>query len=241
MQRDSYAVTAEFYDVLQAEQDEVRVRELYGEDVERARVGVLDVGAGTGRVALMGLMESQVPVHAIEPNLSMRSSLMTRLATLPRNERARITVHPRTLGEAALHGVADVAICHNTVACLEPASRRALWPALAEALVPGGVLVIQLPPALVPPRRIKRVLPTQRVGQHEYGGHVVMSPAINRIRTRFHYWVRSEEGVVREHDEAFWMWPSSRDQLIVELEGSGFVALPERADPAVLALELRQR
>ncbi|MFD5721734.1 methyltransferase [Streptomyces sp. NPDC127036] len=241
MQRDSYAVTAEFYDVLQAEQDAVRVRELYGEDVQRARVGVLDVGAGTGRVALMGLMESQVPVHAIEPNLSMRSSLMTRLATLPRNQRARITVHPRTLGEAALHGVADVAICHNTVACLDPASRRALWPALAEALVPEGVLVIQLPPSLVPPRRIKRVLPTQRVGQHEYGGHVVMSPAVNRIRTRFHYWVRSEEGVVREHDEAFWMWPSSRHQLIVELEGSGFVALPERADPAVLALELRQR
>ncbi|WP_328580745.1 hypothetical protein [Streptomyces sp. NBC_00370] len=96
----------------------------------------------------------------------MRSSLMTRLAALPGDRRARVTVHPHTLDEAALHGVSDVAICHNAVACMNPTTRRALWPALAAALVPGGVLLVRLPPAVVPPRRIKRLLPTRRVGQH---------------------------------------------------------------------------
>lgn len=116
-------------------------------------LGVLDVGAGTGCVTLMSLAASGAPVHAVEPARAMRSSLMTRLAALPGDR-------------AALHGVSDVAVCHNAVACMTPAARRALWPALAEALVPGGVLLVQLPPAVVPPRRIKRVLPTRRVGQH---------------------------------------------------------------------------
>ncbi|WP_052457458.1 class I SAM-dependent methyltransferase [Streptomyces sp. AcH 505] len=129
-------------------------------------LGVLDVGAGTGCVTFMSLAASGAPVHAVGPARAMRSSLMTRLAALPGNRRARVTVHPHTLDEAALRRVSDVAVCHNAVACMNPAARRALWPALAEALVPGGVLLVQLPPAVVPPRRIKRVLPTRRVGQH---------------------------------------------------------------------------
>lgn len=76
-QQDAYAISAEFYDLLQAERDESRVRAFYRADVGRARVGVLDVGAGTGRVTLMSLFESWVPVHAVEPARSMRIPLMT--------------------------------------------------------------------------------------------------------------------------------------------------------------------
>lgn len=91
---DAYAISAEFYDVLQGERDAARVRRFYGRDVGSARVGVLDVGAGTGRVTVMSLMESQVPVHAVEPAHSMRCPLMTRLAALPAELRMRVTVHP---------------------------------------------------------------------------------------------------------------------------------------------------
>lgn len=232
---DAYAISAEFYDVLQGERDAARVRRFYGRDVGSARVGVLDVGAGTGRVTVMSLMESQVPVHAVEPAHSMRCPLMTRLAALPAELRMRVTVHPHTLDEAALHAVADVAVCHNTIACLPPASRRALWPAVAKALVPGGVLLLQLPPARLPRHETTYVLPPQWVGRHEYGGRRVETADADRIRTRFDYWVRGEEGVLREHSETFWLWPASRAQVIAELEQCGFAALPERADPAVLA------
>ncbi|KOG75909.1 hypothetical protein ADK77_00180 [Streptomyces antibioticus] len=236
---DSYAVTAEFYDVLQAGEDETRVRHLYGREVAKARVGVLDIGAGTGRVTLMSVAESQVDVHAVEPARAMRTSLMTRLAALPARQRERVTVHPHALEEAALYAVADVAVCHNTVACLSPSARHALWPAIGAALVPGGSLFLQLPPARLPARNVLRVLPQQRIGEHAYGGRMVMSTAGNRIRTRVDYWVRGVEGVLREHSETFWMWPASRSQVIDDLERHGFVPLPGHDDPAVLAVTLR--
>ncbi|WP_411153273.1 class I SAM-dependent methyltransferase [Streptomyces sp. A30] len=237
MQPDDYAVSAEFYDVLQARQDEIRVHHLYGRDAGRARLGVLDIGAGTGRVTMMSLMESRVGVHAVEPARAMRAPLMTRLASLPTELRERVTVHPQTLEEAALHGVADVAICHNTIACLAPAARQALWPAVARALVPGGSLLLQLPPARLPDKDIMRVFPRQRVGRHEYGGHMLMSADGDRIRTRFDYWVRGSGNALREHIESFWMWPATLAELIGDLEKHGFAPL-RRDDPALLAMTL---
>ncbi|WP_399894351.1 class I SAM-dependent methyltransferase [Streptomyces sp. BBFR51] len=233
---DDYAVTAEFYDVLQAEQDEARVRHLYGRAAAGARVGVLDIGAGTGRVTMMSLRESRVGVHAVEPSRAMRAPFMTRLAALPRGLRERVTVHPHCLGETGLRGVADVAICHNTVACLAPDARQALWPAIARALVPGGSLLFQLPPDRLPRTDVVRVFPRQRIGQHEYGGHMVMSAVEGRIRTRCHYWVRGAEGLLREHTETFWMWPATRAEMLEDLTRHGFTPLPSRDDPAVLAM-----
>ncbi|MEV8427129.1 class I SAM-dependent methyltransferase [Streptomyces sp. HUAS 31] len=236
--RDAYEVSAEFYDILQADRDRARVHRFYARDVRTARGGVLDVGAGTGRVTLMSLAESRVPVHAVEPTRSMRSLLMTRLAALPADMRTRVTVHPQGLGEAGLREVADVAICHNTIGCLPPDARRALWPAVAGALVPGGVLLVHLPPDRLPRDEVTHVLPAQKVGQHVYGGRMVMSADADRIRTRFDYWVGGARGVLREYTETFWMWPASRTEVIAELAGSGFVPLPRRADPAVLAVRL---
>ncbi|MFD8565481.1 class I SAM-dependent methyltransferase [Streptomyces sp. NPDC059639] len=235
---DDYTVSAEFYDVLQAQQDALRVHRLYGADVRRARTGVLDVGAGTGRVTLMSLRESAVGVHAVEPARAMRTSLMTRLASLPAESRARVTVHPHPLDQADLYRVADVAVCHNTVACLPPAVRRTLWPAIARALVPGGSLHLQLPPDRLPDAPVVRLFPGQRVGGHEYGGRMVMSAEGPRIRTRFDYWVCAGSRVLREHTETFWMWPASRGALLGELRPHGFVPLPDRADTSVLALAL---
>lgn len=155
----SYAVSAEFYDVLQADQDAECVRRLYGEDVEDARLGVLDVGAGTGRVTLMSLLGSRVCVHAVEPARSMRAPLMTRLTSLPAAMRERVTVHPRPLDETGLDEVADVAICHNMIACVPPASRDRLWPAVADALVPGGTFLLQLPRPTCPRVRARMSSP----------------------------------------------------------------------------------
>lgn len=236
---ESYAVTAEFYDILQAEEDAVRVRRLYGHAVAQARLGVLDVGAGTGRVTLMSLGESRAGVHAVEPARAMRAALMTRLAILPAAWRKRVTVHPHTLDQASLNAVADVAVCHNTIACLPPAERRALWPAIAAALAPGGSLLLQLPPARVPARSMLRPLPEQQLGEHTYGGHILMSGAGDRIRTRVDYWVRGAEGVLREHAETFWMWPATRSRLVDDLARHGFVPMPGHVEPEVLAVTLR--
>ncbi|MEU5893305.1 class I SAM-dependent methyltransferase [Streptomyces sp. NPDC047461] len=233
---EAYAVSAEFYDVLQGEADAAHVRDLYGEAVANARVGVLDIGAGTGRVTLLGVAGADVGVHAVEPARSMRAALMTRIASLPADVRERVTVHPCTLPETGLRGVADVAVCHNTLACLDPSSRRRLYPAVAEALCPGGVFLLQLPPARLPRVRTVHPLPAQTLGRHEYGGRMVLSADAGRIRTRFDYWVQDVTGVLREHTETFWMWPASRDDIVAELAEHGFTPVPDAGDPAVLTV-----
>lgn len=238
---DSYAVTAEFYDILQADEDEARVRRLYGGAVAGARSGVLDIGAGTGRVTMVALTDSRADVHAVEPARPMRTSLLTRLASLPAEQRSRVTVHPHPLDEAPLHAVADVAVCHNMVGCLPPAVRETLWPAIGTALLPGGSLLLHLPPARLPVRTVVRLLADKRVGEHTYGGRMTMSAAGYRIRTRVDYWVRAAETVLREHSETFWMWPATRSRLIAELAPHGFVPLPGHEDPELLAVTLRSR
>ncbi|MCQ4214090.1 class I SAM-dependent methyltransferase [Streptomyces longispororuber] len=238
---DSYAVTAEFYDILQADEDEARVRRLYGREIAGARSGVLDIGAGTGRVTMLALADSWADVHAVEPARAMRTSLLTRLATLPAEQRDRVTVHPHPLDETALHAVADVAVCHNMIGCLPPAVRGRLWSAISRALTPGGSLFVQLPPARLPVRTVVRLLTDKRVGAHVYGGRMTMSAAGYRIRTRADYWVRTADDMLREHTETFWMWPATRARLVGELAPHGFVPLPGRADSELLAVALRGR
>ncbi|MEU1231397.1 class I SAM-dependent methyltransferase [Streptomyces sp. NPDC005828] len=237
---DSYAVTAEFYDILQADADEARVRRLYGREIARARSGVLDIGAGTGRVTMLALADSRAGVHAVEPARAMRTSLLTRLAALPREQRDRVTVHPLPLDEAALHAVADVAVCHNVVGCLPPAVRERLWPAIGRALTPGGALFVQLPPARLPARTVVRLLADKRVGEHVYGGRMTLSAAGYRIRARADYWVKGAGGVLREHTETFWMWPATRERLLGELAPHGFAPLPGHEDSELLAVTLRR-
>ncbi|MGY4923685.1 class I SAM-dependent methyltransferase [Streptomyces sp. 900105755] len=238
---DSYAVTAEFYDILQAGADEARVRRLYARQIADARTGVLDVGAGTGRVTILALADSWADVHAVEPARAMRTSLLTRLAALPPEQRDRVTVHPHPLDETALEAVADVAVCHNMVGCLPPGVREKLWPALSRALAPGGSLLVQLPPARLPARTVVRLLADKRVGAHVYGGRMTMSADGYRIRTRADYWVRDAEVVLREHTETFWMWPATRAQLTRELAARGFAPLPGYEASELLAVTLRGR
>ncbi|SHI74676.1 hypothetical protein SAMN05444521_8422 [Streptomyces sp. 3214.6] len=70
---------------------------------------------------------------------------------------------------------------------------------------------------------------------------MVLSAEGDRIRTRFDYWVRENGLLLREHTETFWMWPTSRTEMIKDLEAHGFVPQPTWEDPAVLAMTLGPR
>ncbi|AUG75369.1 hypothetical protein CFP65_0402 [Kitasatospora sp. MMS16-BH015] len=217
-----YTVSAEFYDILQAETDRHLAEQRFTEAAVRARHAILDVGAGTGIVTEVLLRASSVPVHAVEPAPAMRAALLSRLAHLGADRRARVTVHTEPVSTAGLAAVADLAVASNMIACLEPATRRATWKALAAALMPGGLLLFDPPPAALPAgaETVGRLGPV-RVGPDLYSAEVTRRPDRGILRTVFTYRVEREQEVLREAQEAFDMWPTPPGQLAEELQAHG--------------------
>ncbi|SEK47585.1 class I SAM-dependent methyltransferase [Streptacidiphilus jiangxiensis] len=218
----SYAVSAEFYDILQAETDRRLAQRRFAEAAAQARHGVLDVGAGSGVVTEVVLAASGLPVHAVEPAVAMRSALLSRLAHLGADQRARVTVHPEPLDAAGLSEVVDLAIASNVIACLEPATRRATWRAIAAALLPGGLLLFDPPPVRLPDgsRTTARLGPV-RVGPDLYSAEVTELPDRGILRAVFTYRVERHGRLQREEHECFDMWPAAPELLAGELRDAG--------------------
>ena len=216
-----YAVSAEFYDVLQAESDRRLSEHRFGEAAAESRVGVLDIGAGTGIVTEVLLTRSGAPVHAVEPAEAMRVALMARLARLPADQRARVSVHPCTLEAAGLEAMADLAVCPNMAGLVEPARRPALWHAVAAALVPGGVLLLEPPPAALPDAPTQRDLPPVRVGPEIFGARVVTRADQGRLEVTYTYRVERDGETVRRERERFTMWTATPETIETELRAAG--------------------
>ncbi|MGW4803291.1 class I SAM-dependent methyltransferase [Kitasatospora sp. NPDC004272] len=224
-----YAVSSEFYDLLQAEPDRRRAERWFAAAAGRARHGIVDFGAGTGIVTQVLLESSGVPVHAVEPAAAMRTVLMSRAAALGADRRARLTVHPGRAEEAGLDAVADLAVAANVVGCVEPAARRALWRAAARALVPGGVLLFDPPPVGVPDgvEDLAGLGPV-RMGVDSYRADVTRVPDRGVLRMVFEYRVERAGLPVRSVREEFPMWPAEAAALAAEAaqEGLEFVPAP---------------
>ncbi|MFE2347922.1 class I SAM-dependent methyltransferase [Kitasatospora cineracea] len=221
-QESDYAVSAEFYDLLQAEGDRWRARRWFAAAAGRARQGIVDFGAGTGLVTEVLLESSGVPVHAVEPAPAMRTVLMSRAAALGADRRARLTVHPGRAEEAGLVEVADLAVAANVVGCVEPAARRALWRAAAGALVPGGLLLFDPPPTELPSAAEDLpALGPVRLGTGSYRADVTRVPDRGVLRMVFDYRVEREGRTVRSAREAFSMWPLEPAALAAEVTEAG--------------------
>ncbi|CAN3985553.1 class I SAM-dependent methyltransferase [Kitasatospora purpeofusca] len=219
---DGYAVSAEFYDLLQAESDRRLAERRFADAADRARHAILDVGAGTGIVTEVLLRTSGVPVHAVEPASAMRAALLSRLAHLGADQRARITVHPEPLETAGLTEIADLAVASNVIASLDPATRRATWKAIAAALTPGGLLLFDPPPDRLPdePEPAIRLGPV-RVGPDIYSAEVTRLPHRGVLRTVFVYRVERQDEVLREERETFQVWPAPAERIADELDAAG--------------------
>lgn len=216
-----YAVSAEFYDILQSEHDRRQAERWFSSAAGSARIGILDVGAGTGVITEMLLDRSAAPIHAIEPNPAMRVALMTRVAGLSADRRARVSVYADTLDACHLEEIADLAICANMAGTLEPADRRALWRAVAAALTPDGVVLLDTPVATVPKSPHEESLPPVRVGPDIYTARCRSEADRGLLRLTYTYRVERDGRLVREEQETFTIWPATRMQLQAELCEAG--------------------
>ncbi|GJF31775.1 hypothetical protein KNE206_44750 [Kitasatospora sp. NE20-6] len=216
-----YGVSAEFYDLLQAEDDRRAAERRFTAAARAARTGVLDAGAGTGIVTETLVKAAAAPVHAVEPSPAMRIALLARLARLGADERARVTLYPETVGACGLREAVDLAVASNLVATLPPAERRATWRALAAALVPGGLLLFDPPPVGVPDGEESRELPPARLGTDVYAARLTRTPDRGTVAVRYDYRVERGGVVVREEHETFRLWPVEPAVLAEELAEAG--------------------
>jgi hypothetical protein len=208
-----YSVTAEFYDILQAESDRRLAERRFA-----AAAGV----AQAGIVTEVLLACSAAPVHAVEPATPMRVALLTRLAGLGADARARVTVHPCTLQGAGLKGEADLVVCANLAGVVEPAQRRELWRAAEQALVPGGLLLVDPPPSGVPDTPTRRELPPVRVGPDTYSAEVCTREDRGLLSVTYTYRVERAGRILRQEAEEFTMWPATAETVNEELREAGF-------------------
>ncbi|MGW7101913.1 class I SAM-dependent methyltransferase [Streptomyces sp. NPDC054838] len=230
---EAYAVSAEFYDVLHARAYHRHALALAA-PAAAARLGIVEVGAGTGLVTEVLIGASTVPVHAVEPSPAMRTVLLSRLHP-PAGGRAadRVTVHACSALELSPVGPADLAVCLRMVPCLPPAERRALWRVLAGLLVTGGLLFLDRPPSGLPGQPVRRGLGQVRLGIDTYHGMLTQCAEDGRIRYDYSYLVCRQGRVLRHARESFLLWPLPRQVLGRELAAAGFV-LEDDLAPDVL-------
>ncbi|WP_170323946.1 class I SAM-dependent methyltransferase [Cryptosporangium phraense] len=222
---DGYAAAAQYYDLLHAERTAARARALLGAAGGEIRHGILDLGAGTGSViAALAAEVPEVPIVAVEPSVGMRTALYARLAADP-SLRGRTTVVPDAAERFAVsEGFADLAVCLDTSPAFPPPYRPDIWQRVRDALVPGGVFLLDEPaltePVVQQPRELGRVA----VGTHTVVGSVRGEPAGQRQWWEYRYTVLDAEGeVLSEEETEFYTWPMSSEDLRAELAEAGFV------------------
>ncbi|MBB5874459.1 SAM-dependent methyltransferase [Allocatelliglobosispora scoriae] len=236
---DTYSVTAEFYDLLQATQFLRTAERLLDRWLGTPHVGILDIGAGTGLATCLMVGRSDVTVHAVEPAAGMRSVMLSRLAG--RSELlSRVRVHARGLQDLGLSGVADFAWCLNTMGSLSRAERAAGLAALATAVVPGGTLVVQRPPA--EPGAERADLPSWQLGGDLYSGEVACVPTgPELVEWRFTYRVARDGILIREESETFAGHLATEAEFAEQLAAAGFAPVGTDEPDVVIARRIRVR
>ncbi|WP_197084587.1 class I SAM-dependent methyltransferase [Saccharothrix sp. ST-888] len=217
----AYAVSAEFYDVLHGAEYRRRALALSG-PAAAARVGIVELGAGTGLVTGVLVGASSVPVHAVEPAAAMRTVLLSRLSAAGSAALGRVTVHPCRAQQLALPAQADLAVCFRVFACLPPVERHAVWHSLAGWLLPDGLLLMDRPPAALPAGPERCRVGEARVGSDTYSGWLTERPEHDRIRLDYLYLVHRRGREIRRAEETFHQWPLTDEELDEELTEAGF-------------------
>lgn len=221
---DGYAAAAQYYDLLHAERSAARTEALLAAAGTEVRHGILDLGAGTGSVlAALAAQIPEVPIVAVDPSVGMRTALYTRLAADPAL-RVRTTVLPETAERLALTEFADLAVCLDTSPAFPPPYRPDIWERVRNALVPGGMFLLDEPHLTEPIAQESHEFGRVAVGTHTVVGSVRGEPAGQRQWWEYRYTVLDAEGeVVSVEETEFYTWPVTPEELRAELADAGFV------------------
>jgi SAM-dependent methyltransferase len=225
---EGYAVNAPYYDLI-IPRDHWNAVAVALAEVLKGAGTIAEIGAGTGffTQAMLESLGPDTEVFAIEPARIMRTGLVTRLAALPPDAAARVTVLPEDALTAEPDAPLDAVVLLNLVMHFGPDERARLWRRWAERLRPGGLLVVE---AQYPQRAEEvpaSVVPGAALGRHRYETRSHAVP-IGESMIRWINTYRTLDGdrLVREETAEFDCHVVPDETLAAELAEAGLEPAP---------------
>ncbi|MEV4481661.1 class I SAM-dependent methyltransferase [Micromonospora coxensis] len=184
---------------------------------------LLDVGAGSG----LGteVLAATVPdgdVVAVEPSPVLRAVLLSRVAARP-DLRHRVTVVAGDALGVDLPTRLGAVLAMNMIGHLDPHGRRAFLRRVAERLLPGAPLVLNLQPPAKPTPVPFSVFGAVPIGRHTYEGGGSAEPAgPDSVTWRMRYRVLDADGTALREEHADYRWHvTPAEVLLAELTEAG--------------------
>lgn len=212
-----------FYDLFQEDGHVAEIRESLPPLLAGIRRSVLEIGAGTGLVTTALADWTPGEIFALEPSAGMRGVLLSRLSSRP-ELLDRVTVLPCDALSVSLPEIVEAVVMVKVLHVLEPDYRRKLWPVLAAALEPGGLLVFTWRDGSPPKPRPLRKLVSRQVGRHTYTAlSEILETDGEATRARYIHRITEGDKVISEEETVGYGYRPPADVLRDELTASGFV------------------
>lgn len=137
-----YETTAPYYDLFARAQDSSALPQMsFFADLVEPGQRVLDVGAGTGRIAVTVARAAEY-VYCLEPSPAMRAALLARV--LDHDLVGRVTVLSGSAPDFQIPARFDYVYLAGVMQYLEPTQRRTLFDRIASHLDPGGIVAMDM-------------------------------------------------------------------------------------------------
>ena len=160
-------ISLPFYDLFAEDGHVLRIRKDLPPLLTGVRRSILEIGAGSGLITTSLADWTPAEIFALEPSAGMRGMLLARLNSRPELLN-RVTVLPGDALSVTLDEPVEAVVMINVMYALEPDYRKRLWPVLAAALDPGGLLVFTWKDGGPPAPHPLRELGSRQVGRHAY-------------------------------------------------------------------------
>jgi SAM-dependent methyltransferase len=225
-------ISVPFYDLFHENGHVPKIRENLPPLLSGARRSILEVGAGTGLITTSLADWTPAEIFALEPSAGMRGVLLSRLCSRP-ELLSRVTVLPCDALSVRLDEPVEAIVMINVMYALEPDYRRRLWPVLAAALEPAGLLVFTWRDGGLPAPHPLEELESRQVGRHTYAiFSEILDSDEESCRARYVHRITEGDRVISEEDIIGYAYRPTWNVLKQELASAGF-SPAERAEGLV--------
>ena len=215
-------ISVPFYDLFQENGHVPRIRRDLPALLSGVRRSILEVGAGTGLITTSLADWTPAEIFALEPSVGMRGVLLSRLSSRP-ELLSRVTVLPCDALSVRLDEPVEAIVMINVMYALEPDYRKRLWPVLAAALEPSGLLVFTWRDGGPPAPRPLQELESRQVGRHTYTAlSEILDSDGEAAHARYVHRITEGDKVISEEEITGYAYRPAWNVLRDELESAGF-------------------